>query len=141
MIKSIYLCGAMAGLTTQEYSEWRNYIQNKFLEINSDWKCFNPAHHFDFVDVTNGEITERQAMDIDLYNLRRSDLVIFDSYGPKSLGSMAEIAIAYDRKIPVLGINIDHKELHPWIEAMCTKFFDNYNDCIQYAASHFLDVY
>lgn len=138
--KLCYLCGAMSGLTVEEYSTWRKYVQQSLEDIHPEWKCFNPADHFNFEDVDKGIITDKQAMDIDLYHLRRSDIVLYCSNdGGKSLGSMAEIAIAYDHNIPIIcaNLNTDVQKLHPWIETMCNKIFVNLDDAIQYIVEHY----
>lgn len=138
--KLIYLCGPMTGLTIEQYSKWRKYVQNEFAEINPSWKCFNPADHFNFGDVEKGIITDKQAMDIDLYHLKQSDIVLYYANdGGKSLGSMAEIAIAYDHNIPIICTNpkSNMQNLHPWIETMCNKIFDNLEDAIQFIVEHY----
>ena len=142
MKKRVYLGGAMTHLTKDQYSYWRSYVQ-KMIECGAvNAECFNPANHFDFEDVTNGYITDKQAMDIDLYNLRRSDVLLANfSLFAKSLGTMAELAIAFDRNIPIIGVNASEEELHPWIEAMCTKIFNNLDDAVEYIVNHYLDVY
>lgn len=142
MHKQIYLCGAISNLTKEQYSVWRRDVQNRFEGINSDWRCFNPARHFCLEDVAAGKITDKQAMDIDLYQLRRSDLVFanFD-FKPDSIGSAMEIGIAYDSNIPIIGVNPSGYELHPWIKDMCTRIFDDIDSAIQFAVEQYLDVY
>lgn len=138
--KLIYLGGKMTGLSVKEYSEWREKIQDRFYMMDEHYRCFNPAKHFSFEDVEKGIITDKQAMDIDLYKLRRSDLMVVDfRHGSDSLGTMAEIGIAYDHQIPILGICENVQNLHPWIVSMCNKFFENEYDLVFYAAEHYLN--
>jgi hypothetical protein len=56
----------------------------------------------------------------------------------QSLGTMSEIAIAYDRRIPIIGFNIADQDLHPWQVCMCERIFDKINDLIEYVKEFYL---
>lgn len=51
-------------------------------------------------------------MEFDLNRVRNSDLIIVNFNDMYSLGIMAEIAIVYERKIPVIGLNETKQSLH-----------------------------
>jgi len=52
-------------------------------------------------------------MEFDLNKVRHSDLIICNFNDMFSLGTMAELAIAYERRIPVIGLDINKQTLHP----------------------------
>jgi nucleoside 2-deoxyribosyltransferase len=76
-------------------------------------------------------------MEFDLNALRHSDLVIVNFNDPKSLGTCAELAIAKELHIPVIGINKDKYDLHPWLVEFTTRMCDD----IREAVSHVVDFY
>ena len=78
-------------------------------------------------------------MNFDLHKVRNSGLLICNFNAPKSLGTMAEMAIAYDRGIHIIGLNTEYKKLHPWSELMCEIIFDDVDDLIAYVAKCYID--
>ena len=82
--------------------------------------------------------THREVMRLDLHMLRNSDLVIANFNDMYSLGSMSEIAIAYDRGIPVIGLNENKQSLHPWQQCMCERIFDNIDVMLDYIEDFYL---
>jgi hypothetical protein len=135
----VYLSGAISNVPENQAVEWRNNIENTLsrLDING-LKVFNPCNHFNELGLECGIYNDDDIMNAEIYNLRRSNVVFFNCDYPNSLGSMAEIAIAYDRRIPILAFNEGGKELHPWLKRMCTKIFDNREDLISYFLLHYL---
>ena len=77
-------------------------------------------------------------MEFDLYKVRNSDLIIVNFNDPNSLGTMAELAIAYEKRIPIIGLNEDRNELHSWQIEMCARIFDNIGDMIMYVKDYYL---
>ena len=55
-----------------------------------------------------------------------------------SLGSMSELAIAYDRRIPIIGLDDNKQELHPWQIEMCNRIFDDINEMLDYVVDYYL---
>lgn len=134
--KTFYLSGGMTGLTLEESNTWRVKIQELFSEcyhIN----IFNPNNHWTF---DNPNIDEKEAMEYDLHRLRHSDLVVVNFNAPQSLGTMSEIAIAYELRIPVIGLHTygDNFDLHPWQVYMCQKIFSNVDDLYEYLLCHYV---
>lgn len=134
----IYLCGGMTGLSYEEQTSWRLDVKDKLehYECNYKVKCFNPVEYYSLEETTTE--LEVEAMNYDLYRLRNSSLVIANFNAPGSLGSMAEIAIAYDKGIPIIGLNEDNKVLHPWQIAMCNKIFTDREDMLRYVCYYYL---
>ena len=55
-----------------------------------------------------------------------------------SLGTMSEIAIAYDRGIPVIGLNESGQELHGWQGCMCERIFNDIDEMLDYVQDFYL---
>ena len=105
----VYLSGGMGNLSFEEQSKWRKQVINAILYGDYHYEkkpiFFNPVDYYNFTDVRYK--SEREVMQFDLNALRHSDLVIVNFNDPKSLGTCAELAIAYEMKIPIIGINKD----------------------------------
>ena len=135
----IYLSGGMGSLNLEEQSRWRKQVINAILFGDYHWEkkpiFFNPVDYYNFTDVRYK--SEREVVEFDLNALRHSDLVIVNFNDPKSLGTCAELAIAYEMRIPIVGINKDKVELHPWLVEFTTRMCDD----IREAVSHVVDFY
>lgn len=135
----IYLSGGMGSLSFEEQSKWRLQVINaiKFGDYHCEKKpiFFNPVDFYNFTEVRYK--SEREVMEFDLNALRHSDLVIVNFNDPKSLETCAELAIAKELKIPVIGINKDKLELHPWLVEFTTRMCDD----IREAVSHVVEFY
>lgn len=136
----IYLSGGMGNLSFEEQSKWRKNIQDA-IKFNYDCEkkpiFFNPVDYFNFEEVRYQN--QREVMEFDLNGLRHSDLVIVNFNDPASLGTCAELAVAYEMKIPILGLNKDSKELHPWLECYCNRIFKDVKSLVEYTVEFYLN--
>lgn len=136
----IYLSGGMGALSFEEQSKWRQQVMDA-IKFNYDCEkkvsFFNPVHYYNFEDVRYK--TQREVMQFDLNALRNSDLVIVNFNDPSSLGTCAELAIAYDMKKPIIGINKDNKELHPWLECFCDRMCQSVKEAVEYVVEFYLN--
>ena len=82
--------------------------------------------------------SETEVMRFDLYNLRKSDLVIVNYNDKKSLGTTSEVAIAYDRGIPIIALNEDKEDMHPWMKCMPERIFTNIDEMLDYIEDFYL---
>ena len=136
----IFLSGGMANLSFEEQLKWRKQVMDA---IKYNYECekkpifFNPISYYNFEEVRYK--TQREVMNFDLNGLRHSDLVIANFNDPSSLGTCAELAIAYDMKIPVVGINKDDKELHPWLECFCDRMCGSIKEAVEYVVDFYLN--
>lgn len=140
----IYLSGAMGSLNFEEQSKWRQQIMDA---IKYNYECekkpifFNPVNYYNFTEVRHR--SEREIMEFDLNALRHSDLVIVNfndpENDPKSVGTISELAIAYELKIPIIGINSDGKELHPWLTEFTSRMCDNLREAVEHTVDFFLN--
>ena len=137
----IYLSGGMGSLSMEEQSKWRNQIVNaiKFGDYHCEKKpmFFNPVNYYNFEEKRHK--TEKEIVEFDLNAIRNSDLIIVNFNDPKSIGTCAELAIAYDRHIPIIGINKDGIELHPWLVEFTTRMCNDVREAVQYTVDFFLN--
>lgn len=82
--------------------------------------------------------SQKEVMEFDLNRVRHSDLVIANFNDMNSLGTMSEIAIAYERKIPIIGLDVDKQDLHPWQIEMCNRIFTNIGELFEYIENFYL---
>ena len=140
---TIYLAGGMGKFGKDEFNkanEWRNYCKSilENFEGNYEAKVINPNDYFNFVDEPPAYRTQREIMEFDLNKVRHSDLIICNFNDMYSLGTMAELAIAYERRIPVVGLNENNDELHPWQIEFCNRIFDNIDEMLDYVEDFYL---
>ena len=119
---------------------WRVYCKNTLENCECDYnvKAINPNDYFNFVEEPPRYVSQREVMELDLHKLRNSDLVIANFNDMYSLGSMAELAIAYDRRIPIVGLDIDKQELHTWQIEMCNRIFSDIDEMLDYVEDYYL---
>ena len=138
-----YLCGGMGKFGKENFDEgnkWRKYCKQALetCECNYRVTAINPNDYFNFVDDPPLYNTQNEVMRLDLHKLRNSDLVIANFNDMYSLGSMCEIAIAYDRGIPVIGLNESGQTLHTWQECMAERIFNNIDEMLDYIEDFYL---
>lgn len=134
----VYLSGGITGLNINEANDWRADLCIQFERVHSKCYVFNPVEHFNPDNPLDYE-SEKEVMDYELNILKKSDFVIVNFNAPKSLGTMSEIAIAYNLGIPVIGLNEKGIELHPWQNDFCTRIFSNIDDLSYYVIQHYLN--
>ena len=135
----IYLCGGMGKFGKDNFKEsnaWRIYCKNTLENCECDYnvKAINPNDYFNFKEEQPQYKSQREIMD----KLRDSDMVIVNFNDMYSLGSMSELAIAYDRRIPIIGLDINKQELHPWQIEMCNRIFDDIDEMLDYVEDYYL---
>ena len=132
----VYLAGGITNLSINEHNSWRIDFQ-KFLDGANLYNIssFNPVDHME--EINPNKMNEKQAMDYDLSMLRESDIVIVNFNDPKSIGTACELALAYEKRIPILGFNEGKKEIHPWLEHFCSKIFNDWLSLLTYFVEHY----
>jgi nucleoside 2-deoxyribosyltransferase len=139
---NIYLSGGMQKFGKEKFDEgdkWRKYCKSTLETCECDYKVkvCNPNDMFNFKDDPQ-YASEREVMNLDLHKLRQTDLVIVNFNDKWSLGTMSEIAIAYDRRIPVIGLNENNQNLHPWQLCICERIFNNIDKMLDYIQDFYL---
>lgn len=138
-----YLSGGMTKFGKDNFHEsenWRRDLKEQIERISeSDIKCFNPNCHWNML--TNpDEFTDREAMNLDIHKLRNSELVIYANNDPFSRGSMIELGIAYERRIPIIVLNETDEEIHSWINNLAERIFTNRDDLVGYLIDHYMQI-
>lgn len=139
----IYLSGGMMKFGSADFDKsngWREYCKEALENCECDYKvkCFNPNLYFSFKSDAPEYSSQDEVMRFDLHNLRKSDLVIVNYNDKKSLGTTCEVAIAYDRGIPIIALNEDGGELHPWMKCMAERIFNNIDEMLDYIEDFYL---
>lgn len=144
MSKVFYLCGGMGKFGKERFdesNEWRVDIKNQVEQISEGKvKCCNPNQHFNFLDDITDKST-REIMEYDLYRVRHSNAIIVNFNDPNSIGSACEMAIAYELKIPIIGLceNREEKLLHPWLREFCNRIFTDREELVLYLVQHYMN--
>ena len=138
MTKYIYLSGGMSNLSLDEQLSWRIEFQQLADNFISEHvvECFIPPYYYNYMDKMPE--SEREAFEYGLYRLRHSDVVVVNFNVPKSIGTAYEIAVARENRIPIVGINIEKVELHPWLVESCLKIFDTVESAAKYVGQYLL---
>lgn len=121
-----------------EGNEWRVDIKVQLNNLSESYiSCINPNDYYNFLDDSTYD-SQKEVMDFDLWKLRQSDLLIINFNDISSLGTMTEIAIAYELRIPVIGLCEDNNmdQLHPWQKSMCLKIFTDREDLVRYVIDY-----
>ena len=128
-------------MTFDEYSHWRDLITEYFEEYDSRLYSYvyviNPSDYFNFEEKRH--ISEKEVMEFDLHKVRNSNLIIVNFNDPSSLGTQAELAVAYEHRIPIIGLNEKHVKLHPWQAEFCNRVFDDMDEMLDYVGKFYLD--
>lgn len=136
----IYLSGGMGNLSFEEQSRWRQRVQDA-IKFNYDCEkkaiFFNPVDYYNFEEERHK--SEKEIFEFDLYNLRNSDLLIVNFNDEKSIGTAMELILAKELNIPVIGLNKDKKELHPWLVECCTRICDDIRECVSHVVEFYLN--
>lgn len=138
-MSTIYLAGAITGLSWESAEGWRIKVKSKIESItNKQWLCINPCEHIPHKPFTEG--IERECMLWDLYKLKQSDILVCDFSHPNSIGTSWELSVAYDRSIPIIGVMTEpsKEEIHPWWRMAAMHVCDNIEDLYKYLQKQFL---
>lgn len=141
----IYLAGGMTGLSHDEQWGWRKDFRDKVMDnidlygYDLEPVFFNPLMHYD-LEMPEAHKSEREVFDLDTYYLRKSDLVVVNFNSPNSIGSAMELAIANDNRIPIIGLNEDGAELHPWLVECCTRICDTMEELVDHVGLQYLII-
>lgn len=137
----IYLSGAMSGLSFEEQSKWRKQVMNAIKFEDHDYvksvSFFDPTQYYGFEESYHK--SEREIMEYELYNLRKSDLVIVNFNNPNSIGTAMELAIAKELRIPIIAFGVNGQNIHPWLLETCTRVCDNMREAVEHTVNYFLN--
>lgn len=142
---NIYLAGGMQKFGKKDFNEsnyWRVHIEQELMKLDCgrQTRICNPNDYYSFYDNSPRYSTMREVMEFDLNKVRNSDLIIVNFNDLKSLGTMAELAIAYEHRIPVIGLcsEENYPMLHPWQKEMCNRIFGDIDELINYVIEYYV---
>lgn len=142
---NIYLAGGMQKFGKKDFNEsnyWRVHIKQELMKLDCgrQTRICNPNDYYSFYDNSPRYSTMREVMEFDLNKVRNSDLIIVNFNDLKSLGTMAELAIAYEHRIPVLGLCTEesYSMLHPWQKEMSNRIFGDIDELIDYVIEYYI---
>jgi len=126
-----------------EGNQWREEVKKNLFRIADLYGAIkkpvtvNPNDHFNFLDNTT-YISNREIKEFDLHKATHSDLIIVNFLVNDSIGTSKEIAICHDKGIPVIGLNEQKLELHPWDIDDCNRIFEDMDEMLEYVVKHYL---
>lgn len=130
MSNDIYLCGACECKTVEQANEWREKCEEWFSKKSDSMSVFNPNNHYNYASPMS---TQKEIFRYELHILEKSKVVLVNLEDiRRSVGSITEIATAYNDRIPIIGFlskkSIQTEQqlinyMHPWINEMCDKVF------------------
>lgn len=136
----IYLAGGMGNLSWEEQTIWRELVEDLFNKNRDGYKyrlyIINPTDFYNFKDRCHD--SELEIMKYDLRHVKSSDLILVNYNDSKSIGTAQELAVAYDRDIPIIGICQNRDELHPWLVCVVDKMFGSVEKAVQYIIDFYL---
>ena len=136
----IYLSGGMSGLSFEEQSKWRQQFKDAITynyETEKKVHFFDPTQYYNFEE--NRHKSEFEIMEFDLNALRKSDLVVVNFNQPSSIGTAMELMLAKELNIPIIGLNKDKKEIHPWLECCCNRMCDDMRELVTHVVEFYLN--
>ena len=139
---TVYMAGGMGKFGKDNFDEgnrWRLFFKKRLESCeNMNVKAINPNDYFSFIQEPPKFTSQREIMEYDLNRVRNADLIVVNFNDMWSLGTMAEIAIAYERKIPIIGLNETNQTLHPWEVEMCNRIFTETHELLDYVEYFYL---
>lgn len=120
MKHTVYLSGPMGGCTVEEMTVWRKYVESKLNSENV--VCTLPTRSFTKTHTPHE--TDRWINRRDFFDCTRASVVLVNLLGMKtlSIGTIMEIAWAYQKQIPVVVIvEPDGPQNHPMMKDSITQ--------------------
>jgi len=131
MVKTIYLCGGIKDLSSQEQNKWRdNTTKILFPRFN----ILNPMRR-NFRD--NEFQSQNEICSLDKEDIINSDILLVNATKP-SWGTAMEIMFAFSKhKIVICFTGGEYKEISPWVGFHSTRICKTLDDGIKYIQKHF----
>jgi nucleoside 2-deoxyribosyltransferase len=131
---TVYTCGAMEHVSEDAMKGWRAHLEDNLPDV----KFLHPTRrmplHQQMEDASLATYNKlKRIVAQDIKDINESDLIVAnlkDSEPGKKWGSVMEVALAWERGIPVIAI-VDEKQFkHPFIYTMCTEVHHTLEDAI-----------
>lgn len=140
---NVYLSGPVTGCDFDEMTSWRGIARRILLEtgIRPVSPLRGKEGWFQEDQAKGGELpyrpghNPRQIVSRDHFDVLKADILLVNLLGAKrvSIGTVCEMAWAYDRHIPIIGVLEDGgtPHHHEFVLQMLTDRFDNLDDALQ----------
>ncbi len=138
MKNQIYLAGGISDIAWEKATEWRNKLADNIYDVTQGtWRCFDPCDH---MNEFGEAISDAESVEFDFDHLRHSRLMVVSfEHTQKSTGTLIELGVAYENRIPIIGYNPTNNKLHPWIRRICTHICMSENGLYQLLCDHYLN--
>lgn len=83
--------------------------------------------------------SDKEVFLFDLNKLRKADVVVVNLNQQKSIGTAMEVAIAYENRIPIIGLKENDEQLHPWFLCCCNRVCDTMDELVEYLSTFYLN--
>lgn len=136
-----YLSGGMTKFGADRFyasNNWRVDLKEQIRNLSDGYIVgFSPNEHFNLMDDPES-YDDREVMNLDIYKLRQSELVIYNNNDGYSRGSMIELGIAWERQIPIFVLDENNEDIHPWVSCMAERIFTDREDMMMYLSAHYI---
>lgn len=140
----IYLCGKMGGLPVEIAKKWRNEFKTDFYNcynVDGYGDIFDPSEYFNYGMEEGIDYTNHELFMFEHRMIQKAQVVVANLDGIEtSVGSLMELAWAYERGSAIIGFATEPTTLHPWIEEALDKKIVG-DDAIKEAAQYVADMY
>jgi len=139
---SIFLSGAMGDLPYEEQIKWRNRVElaitNSEYELKNKPVFFSPPNYFSS-SFPEDYKTEKEVMNFDLRHLKDADIIVVNLDNvANSIGTIFELATAYELRKPIIALNKNGEIFHPWIEECCDRQCKTLRELVDYICKYYL---
>ncbi len=131
----IYLAGGMSNVDWKDQTYWRYLVKEYFKESDMNTKVISPPDYYNFESPTHDN--ELEVMNFDINCIRACDIVLVNFNSPKSTGTAMELMLAKELRKPIIGVNTQRVDLHPWLTCCCDKLFDDLTRACQYISDYY----
>lgn len=139
MYKKIYLAGSCEAESLEGRSAWRNICEEWFEKYTDGFVVINPVAYFDYS--RNDHKSDAEVFRYFNRKVKESDLILVNLKNiRKSVGTICELAWAYEHNIPIVGVyeeqlenddtDIQKQIFHSWIIEMCDRIEFGHNGMI-----------
>lgn len=143
-LKTIYLAGAINGLTYPETTEWRNEV--KYYANKNNMQVLDPMRGKEFLNIDMDkpiddsqlgvEISSKEIFLRDINDVKKSNIVVINLNhikNKKYIGSNFELGYAFALDKPIYSLNLPFQfSQHPFYKESIIKNFDSPKDFVKY---------
>ena len=154
--KKVYLAGSCEAVSKDKRSEWRYYCESWFKENADGFTTINPVAFYDY-DCCNHN-TDSEVFRFFHRKVKEADVVLVNLENIRqSVGTICELAWAYDHGIPIIGFytdgvvkhysiledqNIQRGIFHSWVVEICDRIecgISSMNEAMKYIRDYYYE--